>query len=114
MANMDYGMLGKRIKEERVKRHISREKMAEDLDISASYVGHIERGERCLTVETLVYIADYFKLSVDYLLRDSLKLFSDDLDTVWNELIEGKTSEEKQALIEVFSRINHLIEKTEL
>jgi transcriptional regulator with XRE-family HTH domain len=108
---MDYCKLGKRIKEERVERHISREKMAEDLNISASYVGHIERGERCLTVETLVYIASYFELSVDYLLRDSLELTTHDLDKAWSKLIDGKTSEEKQALIDVFNRINRLIGK---
>jgi transcriptional regulator with XRE-family HTH domain len=111
MDNMNYGKLGKRINEERVKRHISREKMAEDLNISTSYVGHIERGERCLTVETLVNIASYFKLSVDYLLRDSMNLVTNDLDEAWNKLIDGKTSEEKQALIDVFNRINKLSEK---
>jgi transcriptional regulator with XRE-family HTH domain len=106
MDNMDYGKLGARIKEERIKRHLSREKMAEDLDISASYIGQIERGERCLTVDTLVHVANYYQLSVDYLLRDSLDMAENATEEEWKRLTLGKTSEEKRKLIQAIEAID--------
>lgn len=101
MDSMDYGKLGNRIKEERKKRGISREKIAEELNISASYVGQIERAERCLTVDTLVSIANILGLSVDYLLCDSLDAAKDTTGEEWKRLTQGKTVEEKKILIEM-------------
>lgn len=106
MNGMDYKKLGQRIKEERTSRHATREQMAEDLNISGSYLGLIERGERCLTLDTLVNIANYFKLSIDYLLRDSLESSDDRTADAWNKLTYGKTNDEKQKLIEILSAIN--------
>ena len=42
---MDYIYLGKRIREERLKKHLTQEQLAEYSDISLSYMGQIERGE---------------------------------------------------------------------
>jgi transcriptional regulator with XRE-family HTH domain len=101
MYDMNYIKLGQRIKEERLKRQLTQEKMAENLDVSASYLGQIERGERNPTLDTLVMIANNFGVTVDYLLRDSLKAYREEDQEEWNRLIEGRTSEEKRALMEI-------------
>lgn len=43
---MDYKALGRRIREERLKRNLTQEQLAEAIEISNSYMGQIERGER--------------------------------------------------------------------
>jgi transcriptional regulator with XRE-family HTH domain len=99
MYKMDYIKFGERVKEERHKRYLTQEKLAEALDISTSYVGQIERGIRCPTMDTLVAIANIFGLSIDYLLRDSLVAANDTTGEDWLRLTQGKTSEEKKKLI---------------
>ena len=57
-----------RLKELRTKRHISQVKLAMDLDMNQNSISRYENGEREADYETLIAFADYFGVSVDYLL----------------------------------------------
>ena len=69
---MDYAALGKRVKAQRKLMGMTQEELAELAGISSSFMGHIERGTRKMSIETLVKISDALKLSCDMLLQDSL------------------------------------------
>ena len=69
---MDYKRLGERIREERLRRGLTQAQLAEAVDISNTYMGAIERGERCLTLDTLVRLVNRLSVTVDYLLADSV------------------------------------------
>lgn len=97
--------LGERIREERNKRHLTQDQLAEILDVTGAFVGQIERGERCPTLETLILIANHFDLTVDYLLRDSLSALDYSTEEDWKRLTQGKTSEEKRKLIKTIEAI---------
>lgn len=43
------------------------EEVANDLEISKDRYGKYERGERQPDIETLILLADYYKVSLDYL-----------------------------------------------
>ena len=62
---MNYTQLGKRIREERKKIGLTQSKLAEDIDISDAYMGQIERGERSLTLNTLVRLVNRLGISID-------------------------------------------------
>jgi len=96
---MDYESLGKRIREERTKRRLTQEKMSERLEISDSYYGQIERGERHITLDTLVAITQYFGVTVDCLLSGSIDDNDMMLTDEWLRLTEGKTVKEKRIII---------------
>lgn len=98
---MDYNKLGERIREERTKRHLTQEKLAESVDISTTYMGQIERGEKSLTLDTLVKIVNYFELTIDNLLRDSINAYRTGDQEEWNHLIDGRSSREKIILIDI-------------
>ncbi len=70
---MNYVALGKHIRLERQKSRLTQEKLAEHVGISASFLGHIERGSRKASLETIVSIANSLKIGVDLLLADSLR-----------------------------------------
>ena len=53
---MDYKILGSRIRERRRALHITQEQLAETAEISASFLGHIERGSRIASLDTFVRI----------------------------------------------------------
>lgn len=67
---MDYTRLGKRIKEERLRLNLTQEKLSEKVGISTAYLGQIERGERCITLDKLIPLANYLGVTVDFLLSD--------------------------------------------
>lgn len=57
-----------RLKELRKKRKISQLKLALDLNMSQNSISRYETGEREADYETLIKLADYFDVSLDYLL----------------------------------------------
>ena len=66
--------LGKRIRSERQARGLTQEQLAEKANLSTTYIGFIERGERTMTLNTLTTIANELHVSVDYLLQDIVPL----------------------------------------
>lgn len=98
---MDYKLLGNRIREERLKRKLTQEKLAEIVGISDSFVGTIERGDRILSLETLVKLANSFGVTTDYLLYDSIDLKSDQSVSQFAQMVIQCTPKQKQTIIDV-------------
>lgn len=60
--------LGEKIKELRQERDISQKTFAKNMNLTQANISRLETGEHTTTIENLVKIADYFKVSTDYLL----------------------------------------------
>ncbi len=58
-----------RLKELRKERHISQLKLAMDLGMNQNSISRYETGEHEADYKTLIAIADYFDVSIDYLLE---------------------------------------------
>ncbi|MBR2134332.1 MAG: helix-turn-helix transcriptional regulator [Eubacterium sp.] len=58
-----------RLKELRQQKGISQLKLAMDLSMNQNTISRYETGEREADYKTLIKIADYFNVSVDYLLE---------------------------------------------
>jgi len=69
---MDYVLLGKQIRKQRQSLGWTQEELAEAIGVSTSFIGHIERGTRKASIDTLVEIANVMQVSVDYLLGSNL------------------------------------------
>ena len=67
-----YVAIGKRIRRLRKKQGFTQEKLAEAAEISLSFLGHIERGTRKASVDTLVKLCNALSISPNLLLQDSL------------------------------------------
>lgn len=65
---MDYTAIGKRVRIARHWQDMTQEQVAELMGISVSFIGHIERGTRKLSVETLHGLCTVLCVSSDYLL----------------------------------------------
>ena len=66
--NQDDVNIGERLREIRESMKMTREKFSEKIDITDSFLGQIERGERALSVRTLRKVVKYTGVSADYLL----------------------------------------------
>ncbi len=58
-----------RLKELRLKKGISQLRLAMDLNMNQNSISRYENHEREADYETLIRLADYFNVSVDYLLE---------------------------------------------
>ena len=105
---MNYIDLGRRIREERQKLNLTQEKLSESINVSTTYIGQIERGERCPTLDTLIKISNSLGVSIDYLLRESVTPSSTALMNLWIQLTRDLSDNEMKMIIELVNVIkNH-------
>ena len=102
---MDYKRLGTRIREERKRLNLTQAQLAEAIDISDTYMGAIERGERSLTLDTLVNLVNRLGVTVDYLLADSVSDNDSNIMEQFKQIMDGQPLERKQMAINVLRTI---------
>jgi len=98
---MDYINLGIRIKKKRLEMNLTQETLAEMAKISTPYMGQIERGEKRLSLENFVNIANSLNCSTDELLRDST---TDNISCKFaeiNQIIKNTSPKEAEKIIEI-------------
>lgn len=66
---MLYAKIGRRIRAQRTLRDMTQAELAEQAKISLSFLGHIERGTRKMSVETLFAICAALDCSADQLME---------------------------------------------
>ena len=108
---MDYKRLGKRIREERIKLNLTQAQLAEAIDISDTYMGAIERGERSLTLDTLVKLVNRLGVTVDYMLSDFVADNNSNILEQFKQIIDGQPLERKQMAINVLRTLFSYFEK---
>ena len=97
---VDYSLLGKRIREERLRLNLTQEKLAEDVEISTAYMGQIERGERSVTLDKLIPLTNRLGVTVDFLLADYMITTDENMSlNRLNQLFQGKTDAEKELAV---------------
>lgn len=69
---MDKVMLGAKIREARVMKGYTQEKLAEKSEIGLVYMGEIERGKKMPSMKVFIKIVEALDISADYILRDEL------------------------------------------
>lgn len=67
---MDYKLLGMKIRLFRRKRGMTQEQLAERVDLSASFIGHVERGTRVSSLETLMKLCHVLQVTPNDLLQE--------------------------------------------
>ncbi len=97
---MDYQDMGLRVRALRRQMGITQEELAEKVGISASFLGHIERGTRVASLETLVALCNTLETTPEYLLSNSLTQSA-------NPMPAGLSANERAAL----NRLLHLAEE---
>lgn len=70
---MDFQALGKRIRQQRKMLKMTQADLANAINVSTSYIGHIERGLKHCSLETIVALCNTLHISPDMLLQDSLE-----------------------------------------
>jgi len=98
---LDYSLLGKRIKEERERLNMTQEQLAEYVDISPAFVGHIERNERSMSLPTLIRIANRLNVTLDYLFADVVNSDRDVRVDRFLQLTEGMSEDAITSVLDI-------------
>ncbi len=67
---IDYAMLGRRVRAARLTMGLTQAELSERLNVSPSFMGHIERGSRVTSVDTFVRLCNELHVYPSFLLAD--------------------------------------------
>ena len=101
--------VGKRIKELREKRGISRAVMAHALDIRESKIQDIERGKQKVPSDLLTQLSKYFDVDIEYILTGArsknLDHVAEEAGTYKAEKGAGALSREEEVLVDKYRHL---------
>lgn len=101
---IDYTHMGNRIRERRKELHLTQEALAEQSGISASFMGHIERGSRIASLDTLLAICIALDVSMDFIIGRADTGFAKALPDTLTEDQRIACCEVLSVLLDRFSR----------
>lgn len=97
-----YTKLGERLKEARIKKHMTQEELSEKIDSATSSISHLENGTHSPSLKTLIKICNVLEIGIDALLCDSLSAISSSyLDKDFEKLLSDCTVQEKKLLLRI-------------
>ena len=97
---LNYKIIGKNIKQARKGQKLTQEALAELIDKSTSYISYIETGKKCLSLETLVDIANCLKVSADDLLSFNIE-YRHEIKSEFSSILEQCSTYEKKVITDV-------------
>lgn len=98
---LDYEMIGKRIKAARKKKGYTQEKLASVTGLSQPHIGHVEVGKSKVALPALIRIANALDTTVDSLLYDSTRVSVDSYDKEFKDIVDDCTPAQKEHLLAV-------------
>ena len=99
-------IVGKRIRQYRLKAGLSQDVLAEKAELHGTYIGQLERGEKNPTLESLEKVARALKLPLEALVKNIIP--GEGVNQAAEEgydLISSLPYSEQEALLEVIKRI---------
>lgn len=72
-VTVNYENVGNKIRERRNFLKVTQENLANDINVSASFISDIENGRRKMSLETMIKISIALKTSLDYFILDNVK-----------------------------------------
>ena len=106
---MDYQEIGDRIRMLRLRKNLTQEEFSEELEISPSYMGQIERGQRKASIKTLERIGKALNVPLEVLLHDLNT--EEHFHCIWDKKGKALTQEEKENVLTVIEVILDLLNR---
>lgn len=108
-ANINAKAIGQKLKDERKRLGFTQEQVAEVIGISPAFVGHIERAERSMSLDTLIHFCNLYRITMDYLLSDTLQLQQNNTLEQINSMLQSKTEAQQMAILDILrSVVRHI------
>lgn len=98
---MDSKRLGKRIREARVQKQYTQQKLAEKAGIGQMYLGEIERGTKMPSLKLFVNLVEALEVSADCILRDDLPSGEHYVYDEMTEMLNGLSPKQRKTAFEI-------------
>ncbi len=106
---MNYESIGRNIRASRIRKKLRQEDLAEMTELSVTYIGMIERGEKIPSLETFIRILNALEASADVVLADVLKVgYEVKSSLVTEQLAKLSPSDREKAFDVISALIKHL------
>lgn len=109
--SLNYSIIGVRLKQARLNKKITQEKLAEILDVSVAYISRIERGSTNLNLRRLSELCDILEVSEGEILNGTSKTSSSYLSKDFNTLFKNCPPEKFELLYHIAELIINQEEK---
>lgn len=99
-VTVNYENVGNKIRERRNFLKVKQENLANDINVSASFISDIENGRRKMSLETMIKISIALKTSLDYFILDNVRDVKLKNNIKYDELknILGTVDEKKESV----------------
>ena len=102
---INYTSLNKHIHIKHRKQNLTQKQLAELADISDSFRGHIERGGRVLSVETLAKLANALNLSVEYIVCGEYNYQPDMLPSEISDALSRMSDRQRKVFLSIMKTL---------
>lgn len=103
-ANVDFRLIGQRIKNARTEKGWSQEKLAETINVATAFLSRVERGGTSINLNRLAQISEALDVPIEELIAGVVKEDNRYLTKEFSELLK-KCSKDKRRLIYNIARI---------
>ena len=103
-ANIDFKSIGERLREERLKKGMSQEDLAEKLDVAVAYLSRVERGGTTINLTRLGQISLILDVPLERFVTGIIKEDKNYLEEDFYEIFK-QCSQDKKRLIYNIARI---------
>lgn len=110
-AEAIYQHVGRRVREERLKRGWTQEQLAEKTDSHISFVGQLERGIKKPSLVTIKKLADAFGTRAGDLLAEGPPPKTRSLEGRLADVLRGYSTPQQESLIRIFRQLARQIKK---
>ena len=101
---VNYAAIGQRVKEYRIKAHLTQSELAEALDVSTGYISQIECGHTQVSLNRLDSIASIINTKMENLIFDLSD--KDHQENLIIEITKNWTSEQSEMLLSIVNKMN--------
>jgi len=102
---MNYESIGRNIRAYRIRRKLRQEDLAELTDLSVTYIGMVERGEKLPAMETFIKILNALECSADVILADVLKVGYEVKGSLITDQLSALSAEDREKVYDVIATL---------
>lgn len=99
--NVDYGLIGKRIKNKRKETGFTQEKLAETLSVSVGYISQVERGVTKISLNLLAEICGVLSCDMAYFVTGSAAPQAGYLQNELGDKLEKMSPQQRKILLKI-------------
>ena len=109
--NINYALIGRRVKEIRAQQKMSQEELAEMIEMSVPYISYIETGKKRPSLDALIRIGNALGVTLDELLNGNQLYNPTEYQTDIDLLMADCSPNEKRLIFELISALSSIIKR---